>query len=119
MARSDVEVLLTVYDPDVEVWMRSMGGVGISDCYHGHAGVHALYADMDDAFEDWWWTIRSVVDGGDRLAVRADFVGHGRGSGAKTELRGGGTAARLSSRGRVVWQEWFVEQDGWMKRGRC
>ena len=80
MARSDVEVLLTIYDPDVEVWMRSVDGVGISDCYHGDAGVHALYADMDDAFEDWWWMIRSVVDGGDRLAVRADFVGHGRGS---------------------------------------
>jgi hypothetical protein len=67
--------------------MRSMGGGRITDCYHGHPGVLALYADMDDALEDWWWTIRSVVDGGDRLAVRADFVGYGRGSGAKTELR--------------------------------
>lgn len=59
--------------------------------------------------------MRGMVDGGDRVAVRADFVGHGRGSGVETALIGGGTAAKLSARGRVVWQEWFVDQDGWAK----
>jgi SnoaL-like protein len=115
MARSDVEVLLLSYEPDAEIWMKTMSGVGISDCYRGHEGVRTLYADLDDAFGDWRWTISAVVDGGDRLAVRADFVGYGRGSGAKTTIKNGGTAVRLSSRGIAAWQEWFAEEQGWHK----
>jgi SnoaL-like domain len=115
MARSDVELLLLSYDPDTEVWMRSMSGVGISDCYRGHEGIRALYADLDDAFHAWSWTARAVADGGDRIAVRGDFVGYGRGSGVETALTGGGTAMKYSARGLIVWQEWFVGQDGWMQ----
>jgi hypothetical protein len=115
MARSDVEVVLLSYEPDAEVWMRGMSGVGISDCYRGHEGIRTLYADLDEAFDDWKWNIRAVADGGDRIAVRGDFVGYGRSSGVKTALKDGGTAARVSARGLVVWQEWFIEQDGWKK----
>ena len=115
MARSDVEVVVLSYDPDAEVWMRSMSGVGISNSYRGHDGIRALYADLDEAFDGWWWTIRSVVDGGDRIAVRTDFVGHGRGSGAQTTVGDGGTAIRLSERGQVTWQEWFAQPGGWTK----
>jgi hypothetical protein len=91
-----------------------MAGVGISDCYRGHEGVRQLYADLDDAFDDWRWTIRAVADGGDRLAIGGEFVGYGRSSGAKTDLSDGATAVRLSARGLVAWQEWFIE-DGWEK----
>jgi hypothetical protein len=56
-----------------------------------------------------------VVDGGDRIAIRGDFVGYGRSSGVKIDLTDGGTAIRLSARGLVTWQEWFAEQDGWEK----
>jgi ketosteroid isomerase-like protein len=115
MARSDIEVVLLLYEPEVELWMRSMARVGVRDSYRGHEGVRALYADLDDAFGDWRWTIRAVVDLGDRLAVQADFVGHGRSSGVETTLKNGGTAVRLSHQGRIVWQEWFVENDGWTK----
>jgi hypothetical protein len=115
MARSDIDVVLLIYERDAEVWMRGMSGVGIGGCYRGHDGVRALYADVDDAFDDWAWTIRAVVDGGDRLAVRADFVGYGRGSGARTTIKDAGTAFRLTPRSTVAWQEWFVEQDGWTK----
>jgi ketosteroid isomerase-like protein len=115
MARSDVEVVLLSYEPDAEVWMKTMTGVGISECYRGHDGIRALYADLDDAFEDWAWTASAVVDGGDRLAVRADFAAYGRGSGAKTTVKDGGTAVKLSDGGSVLWQEWFAEQDGWTR----
>ena len=115
MARSDVEAALLSYEPDVELWMRGMSGVGISGCYRGHEGVRALFADMDEAFADWSWTVRELADGGDRIALRADFVGYGRGSGAKTTVSDGGTAARFSARGLVQWQEWFIEQGGWQK----
>ena len=115
MARSDLDLVLQGYEPDVEVWMRGMSGVGIGGCYRGHEGVRVLYADVDGAFEAWSWTIRAVVDGGDRLAIRADFLGVGRGSGVSTTLVDSGTAMRLSERGAVSWQEWFVEQNGWQK----
>jgi ketosteroid isomerase-like protein len=115
MARSDVELVLQRYDPNVEVWMRGMPGVGIDGCYRGHAGVRALYAEIDDVFSEWRWTIRSVVDGGDRLAVRADFFGIGCGRGVETTVKDGGTAFRLSARGTATWQEFFVEQNGWQK----
>jgi hypothetical protein len=115
MARSDVAVVLLGYEPNAEVWMKGMSGVGISDCYRGHEGVRSLYADLDEAFDDWRWTIRAVADGGNRIAVRGDFVGYGRSSGVKTTLNDGGTAVRFSARGLIVWQEWFVEQNGWKK----
>lgn len=115
MARSDVELLLLSYEPDSEVWMRSMAGVGISDCYAGHQGIRTLFADLDDAFSDWRWTPHGIVDGGDCAAIRADFVGLGRGSGVETTVKDGGTAFRFSARGLVIWQEWFAEQEGWRK----
>jgi ketosteroid isomerase-like protein len=115
MARSDLELVLQRYEPNAEVWMRGMAGVGISGCYRGHEGVRALYAEVDDAFEAWRWTIRSLVDGGDRLAIRADFFGVGRGSGVETTMKDSGTAMRFSARSAVTWQEWFVEQNGWQK----
>jgi ketosteroid isomerase-like protein len=115
MERSDVDLVLLTYEPDAEVWMRGMSGVGISDCYRGHDGIRALYADIDEVFDYWAWTARGAVDGGDRLAIRADFIGHGRGSGVRTTVKDAGTAFRLSPRSTVVWQEFFVEQDGWNK----
>jgi len=115
MARSDLDLVLQRYDPGAEVWMTGMAGVGIGGCYRGHEGIRALYAEVDEAFEEWKWTIRSVVDGGDRLAIRTDFFGVGRGSGIETTVKDGGTAGRFSARGKVIWQEWFVEQSGWQK----
>jgi ketosteroid isomerase-like protein len=115
MARSDVEVVLLSYEADVEVWMRSMAGVGVSDCYRGHQGVRDVYAEIDDVFDYWGWTLRTVADGGDRFAVGGDFVGHGRRSGVEVAVSNGGTAVTLSPRGRVVWQEWFVEPNGFLK----
>jgi len=108
MARSDVEVVVLNYEPDTEVWMRDMSGVGLSDCYRGHDGIRNLYADLDDAFGNWWWTISAVAYGREHIVVGGDFVGYGRSSGVKTELTAGGTAVRFSPRGLVAWQEWPV-----------
>ncbi len=115
MARSDVELVVQRYEPDAEVWMTGMAAVGVNECYHGHQGIRDLYADIDEVFDDWRWTIRGVVDGGDRLAIRSNFVGRGRGSGVQTIVTDGGMAFRLSPRGRVAWQKFIVEQNGWKK----
>jgi ketosteroid isomerase-like protein len=115
MARSDVAIVVLFYEPDAEVWMQSMSGVGVGDCYHGPEGIRTLYGEIDEVFADWAWTIRALADGGDRIAVRADFVGHGRSSGVKTDLRDGGMAIKFSARNLIAWQEWFVEPGGWGK----
>jgi hypothetical protein len=115
MERSDAEVVAVFYEPDAEVLMQGMAAVGVDETYRGHEGVRAVYANVDEVFDRWRWTVRELVDGGDRLAIRADFAGHGRGSGAETILNGGGTAIRLSDRGLVSWQAWFPEAGGWEK----
>ena len=115
MGRSDVDVNVLLYAPDTVVWMHGMDGVGVGGCFRGREGVRALYREIDEGFERWSWTIDRLVDGGDRVAVRGDFVGYGRGSGAKTVLTSGGTLMELSSRGKIVRQEWMVEQDSWQQ----
>ena len=92
MARSDIDLNVLVYEPDTAVWMHGMDGVGVGGCFRGREGVRALYGEIDEAFERWSWTIDRLVDGGDRIAIRGDFVGYGRGSGVKTEVTAGGTA---------------------------
>ena len=115
VARSDVDVSVLLYDPGTEVWMYGMETVGVGGCFRGREGVRALYREIDDAFDRWDWTIDRLVDAGDRVAVRGDFVGYGRGSGVKTELTAGGTVMEISSLGKIMRQEWFVEQNGWQR----
>ena len=115
VARSDVDLNVLVYEPDTEVWMHGMDGVGVGGCFRGREGVRALYGEIDSAFERWSWTLDRLVDADGRVAVRGDFVGYGRGSGVRTEVKSGGTVMELSSRGKIARQEWFVEQNGWQR----
>ena len=115
MARSDVDSNVLVYEPDTEVWMHGMQGVGVGGCFRGREGVRALYGEIDSAFEHWSWTIDRLVDADDRVAVRGRLRRLRRGSGVKIELRSGGTVMELSSRGKIARQEWFVEQNGWQR----
>jgi hypothetical protein len=113
MNRSDVDLLVHFYEPDAVVTVRGMAGVGVGERYVGHEGLRELFADIDDAYGEWGYTIRSVVDAVDRMAVRTDFVGRGRSSGVETALTDAATLVTLSPRGRVARQEWFVESVGW------
>jgi ketosteroid isomerase-like protein len=113
MNRSDVDLVVQYYEPDAVVFVRGMAGVGVRDRYVGHEGIRELYADIDDAYRDWAWTIRAVIDAGDRLALRTDFVGRGRSSGVETTLTDAATLVSYSPRGKALRQEWFVENGGW------
>ena len=115
MARSDVDLVVLNYEPEAEVEMVAMAALGMAERYRGHAGIRALYADIDSVFAEWRWDIREIVDAVNSIAIRADFAGVGRGSGAETSLRGGGTAIRFSGRGLVEWQAWYVEDGAWEK----
>ena len=91
MNRSDVDLVVMAYEVDAEIRMSGMSGVGIKDRYIGHEGIRELYADLDEADGDWAYRVREVVDLVDQVAVRADFLGHGRSSGAATTLSDVGT----------------------------
>jgi hypothetical protein len=114
MARGDTEAMLVSYEPDAEIWIYGLEGVGIDRFYRGPE-IGTMMGDMDEAFGRWSWTPRELVDGGDRIAIRANFEAHGRLSGVRTTIVDGGTAIKLSRRGKVAWQEWYGEADGWTK----
>jgi len=113
MARNDVDVVLLMYEPDIHFQVFGMEGVGLDEHYHGHQDLRRFWAAIDDSFGDWAWTVREVVDGGDRVAIRADLRALGRESGLETNVVNGGTAARLGPNGLVTWQGWFVDRGGW------
>jgi hypothetical protein len=113
MNRSDVDLLVLFFEPDAVVTVSGMAGVGLSDRYVGHAGLRELFADIDDSYGEWGYTIRSVVAADDRVAVRTDFVGRGRSSGVETTLTDAATLFTLSPAGKVARQVWFVESGGW------
>ena len=56
-----------------------------------------------------------MVDGGDRIGAKGDFVGYGRSSGVRTDVTSGGTLMELSSRGKIARREWYVQQSGWQQ----
>jgi ketosteroid isomerase-like protein len=113
MNRSDVDLVVMSYEPDADIRMSGMGGVGIRERYMGHQGIRELYADLDEAFSDWAFRVQEVIDLPDRMAVRADFLGHGGSSGAEITLVDVGTLFTVSVRGKVARQDWFVESGGW------
>ena len=53
MARSDLDLVLQLYDPDAEVWMNGvMAGVGIGSAVFAAMGASApSHAEVDEAFE--------------------------------------------------------------------
>ena len=112
------------YEPDAVIWMHGMGGVGIGEHYRGHEGIRELYADLDDAWGDWAYQVREVVDLADHVAVRADFLGHGRSSG-EDALDGVECCHSLGSRqgrstrnvGRVRWLRKALEAAGPSEEG--
>lgn len=111
--RSDVEAVLVGYEPDAEVWTSGMEATGLRDCYRGHDGIREMFAELDAVFSEWGWTVHDLVDRGDRFAARIDFVTRGRSSGVETTVNDAGSAYRLSKRGLVARQDFFMESDGW------
>jgi ketosteroid isomerase-like protein len=114
LSRMDVEVAVLGYEPDCENVLFGAGGLGLADEYSGHQGWRELIRDVYDIFGEPLFTVKRVVDGGDRWVVEVDFVGRGKASGAQVVLRWG-TVYRLSERGKIARQEYFWQSDGWAR----
>jgi ketosteroid isomerase-like protein len=80
--RRDFDVVLMRSDPDVEY--RPGGDLippDLEQVFYGHDGYRRLWQRWFDAFDDFHWEPKEILDFGDRLLVTAELTGHGSGSG--------------------------------------
>ena len=80
--RRDFEVVLMRSDPEVEY--RPGGDLippDLEEVFYGHDGYRRLWRRWFDAFDDFRWEPREMLDFGDRVLVTAELTGHGSGSG--------------------------------------
>jgi ketosteroid isomerase-like protein len=80
--RRDYDVVLIRSHPQVEY--RPKGELippDLEDVFHGHDGYRRLWSRWFDAFADFRWEPKEILDLGDHLLVTAELTGHGSGSG--------------------------------------
>jgi ketosteroid isomerase-like protein len=84
-AAGDVEFVLGLMDPEVEVHDRPEAPDATT--YRGHEGVvTALFASVD-TFEDFRFVPERFFEAGDRVVVVLEMTGRGRASGVPVEER--------------------------------
>jgi hypothetical protein len=109
-------VLLMGYEPDAEVWMTGMEAVLRRDCYRGPQEYRDLFVELEDAWRDWWWAVRTVRIAGKRtVVVQLDLTAFGRVSGIEVTVTNAGSVYQLSPRGRIARQDFLIEEGGWQK----
>jgi ketosteroid isomerase-like protein len=109
-SRWDFDLMLVRYAPDFQSEQApEFVAVGMSSCYHGHAGAREWAADLREAWERVDITPVQTVDAGDRIVI----LGH-----AHTRARRSGVELESPS-GQVLWFEggliarerWFFNWD--------
>jgi ketosteroid isomerase-like protein len=106
-ARRDSDVVLAIYDPEVEVDMsrapcRDLVGKRF---YHGHDGLRAFYREWNSAWETVESDVEELIDAGERVVSVETTRGRGAASGAAVELHQCGIWT-LRAR-RIVRVEWL------------
>jgi ketosteroid isomerase-like protein len=106
-ARRDSDVVLAIYDPEVEVDMsrapcRDLVGKRF---YHGHDGLRAFYREWNGAWETVESDVEELIDAGERVVSVETTRGRGVVSGAAVELHQCGIWTLRA--GRIVRVEWL------------
>jgi ketosteroid isomerase-like protein len=83
--RRDLDALLALHDPDVEVVSLRMGLEG-GHPFQGHDGVRSWYGSLLDVYPDWVSEIEEVRELGEVTIARLRQYGRGRESDAPIEL---------------------------------
>ena len=79
LTRRDFDAVLIRSDPEVEY--RPNGDLIAPDLdpvYYGHDGYRRLWKRWFDAFDDFHWEPKEIIDFGDKLLVTAELKGQGR-----------------------------------------
>jgi hypothetical protein len=72
--------------------------------------------ELEDAWRDWSWAVRTVRVAGKRtVVVQLDLTAFGRVSGVEVSVTGAGSVYQLSPRGRIARQDFLIEEGGWQK----
>lgn len=86
-SRGDDELRFATYAPDVELQIADPRWLAcdIEPLYRGIEGLQKMLGDLGEAFGRMRWENHEILDaGGDRFAIRLEFVGVGRDSGIET-----------------------------------
>ncbi len=109
--RKDVEIAQLTYEPELDLRLSGTEGLGLAERYSGHQGWHDLFGDIYENFVEPRYTVKRVLDGGDRLVFEFEFAAMGKISAAPVTLSVG-TVMFFSPGGKVQRQVLFW-QDGW------
>jgi ketosteroid isomerase-like protein len=83
--RRDLDALLALHDPEVEVVSLRTGLEG-GHPFRGHDGVRSWYGSLLDVYPDWVSEVEEVREIGEATISRLRQYGHGRESDAPIEL---------------------------------
>jgi ketosteroid isomerase-like protein len=111
IARQQIEGVLDGYEPDVEFSLVGFQGIGLAERYSGHEGWLEWAADIFEIWADPVWTVKRVLDGGDRFVAEIDLEARGKASGAEVTMTWG-AVYYLTPSGKIARQDSF-RQDGW------
>jgi ketosteroid isomerase-like protein len=110
-SRSDFDVPLLGYEPDVEIFTSGAAGLGLAESYSGHQGWRDFFEDFFEDFPQPHFSINRVLDAGDRWVAEVVTQAQGKASGVEVENTWA-TVYYLSPRGRIRRQDVFF-QGGW------
>ena len=77
------ELLWELIDPEIEVHDPPIGPD--SRVWHGHQGLRAAFANVEQSFDDYGFEVEEFRDAGDDVVVFVRLHGRGKGSGIEVE----------------------------------
>jgi hypothetical protein len=98
--RRDLDAIVPLLEPDMT--LHAVGfGVGTSELMHGPAGLHAFFAEWEEAMGWPQFNVERIIDLGDRVLLRGSLIASGRLSGVETVNRNAAAVFWPSRRGRL------------------
>ena len=110
--RRDPEPASLLYESDAQVFLFGAEGLGLADRYSGAGGWTEFIGDVFENFGQPRFTVRRVLEGGDRVAAEIALTATGKVSGFPVEGVVG-VVYYLSSRGKIARQDVFWQHDSW------
>jgi hypothetical protein len=86
-ARSRYDLVLPIWDPACEWrWDANFVALGFDELYRGHEGVKRSVESWNRYWTELSFTVREILDGGDRVVQRVTVSGRGARSGVPTQM---------------------------------